>query len=69
MWRCKECGTEVFEVKTRIKEVISSINKNGIADKVVHKDKISQEGDTFYRCDGCMAENEYLNDIAEWVEK
>lgn len=68
MWICKECGTEVFEVKTRIKEVISSINKNGIADKIVYRDKVSQEGDTFYRCDGCGNTDQFLEEIAEWEE-
>lgn len=68
MWICKECGSEVFEVKTRVKEVISSINKNGVAEKIVYQDKISSEGDTFYRCDGCGEENNFLDDIAEWED-
>lgn len=69
MWRCKECGEEVFEVKTKIKEVISSINRKGIADKIVYRDKVSQEGDTFYRCDGCGATDQFLDEIAVWVEE
>lgn len=31
-------------------------------------DKVNQEGDTFYRCDGCGNTDQFLEEIAEWEE-
>ncbi len=68
MWKCKECGTEVFEVKIKVREIISKMNENGVAVEVVYKDKVASEQDTIYRCDGCGMEDSNLEDIAEWEE-
>ncbi len=67
-WKCKECGTEVFEVKIKVRETISKMNENGVAVEVVYKDKVASEYATIYRCDGCGIEDSYLEDIAEWME-
>lgn len=68
MWACKECGTEVFEVKIKVRETISKMNENGAAVEVVYKDKVESEYATIYRCDGCGIEDSYLEDIAEWED-
>lgn len=67
-WKCKECGVEVFEVKTKAREIISKMDENGLAVEVVHKDKVAFEQATIYRCDGCGTEDYYLEEIAEWEE-
>lgn len=68
-WICKECGVEVFEVTTKGREIISKLNKNGVAIEVVHKDKTETEISTMYRCDGCGIEDFSIENMAEWEEE
>jgi len=54
MWKCKECGGEVFEIsKTRINDYEETISYIDIS----------------HKCDECLkVTDDGINEIAEWVD-
>lgn len=66
MWKCKECGGEVFDYE--IQKVKSTIFK----DKDYKTFKDSDTEDYYFECDKCGTSTQErdleLEDIAEWVD-
>lgn len=67
MWRCKKCGCEVSGLGGVTYETCGELDKKGNIKKHIILEEIDSETDS-YQCDGCGATDQFLDEIAKWVE-